>query len=69
MEACMGYWQTLLLMYPLSVVGFRAGEWSYWWLRRRHSGEKSPGWGEAFSASWYSATGAATAMLFYRPGA
>ena len=69
MEARMGYWQTLLLLYPLSVIGFRAGAWTYWRMWRKRRGEPAPGWGEAFCVSWYCTSGAATAMLFYRPGA
>lgn len=65
----MGYWQTLLLMFPLGVFGFRAGAWTYWRMWRMRRGELAPGWGEAFSAAWYSTSGAAIAMIFYRPGA
>lgn len=65
----MGYWQTLLLMYSLGVIGFRAGAWTYWLMWRKRRGEPAPGWSEAFGAAWYSATGAAVAMLFYAPAA
>lgn len=63
----MSYWQTLLLMYPLGVLGFRAGAWMNWRMWSKQRGEPAPGWGEAVSASWYSTSGAAIAMLFYKP--
>ncbi|MGL4576891.1 MAG: hypothetical protein ACRCV9_19040, partial [Burkholderiaceae bacterium] len=65
----MSYWQTLLLMYPLGVIGFRAGAWSYWRLRGRKNGAQVGSWREAFSDSFSSTTGAAVAMIFYVPGA
>jgi len=65
----MSYWQTLLLLYPLSALGFLAGAWTYWRMWRKRRGVPAPRLSEAFSAAYYATSGAAVAMLFYRPGA
>lgn len=63
----MTYWQTILLSYPIAVIGFHASSWTYWRLFHRHEGAGRPNWGEAFSDSWYFVLGVMWAMFFYRP--
>lgn len=60
------FWQVLFIVYPLSVLGFRAAAYTYWFLISRQEGAPMPPWGDTFNESWFFTLGILF-MIMFRP--